>query len=68
TPNKKKKCIWSNSDDAILIGTLRKAKDQGYQSDSGWKPQVWALCVEALKDTAGPPKTADKIQDHYGTV
>ncbi|KAJ7020363.1 hypothetical protein C8F04DRAFT_1318418, partial [Mycena alexandri] len=36
------------------------------QSDSGWKPQVWNLCAEALKDTPGPPKTSQKIQDHWG--
>ncbi|KAJ7878466.1 hypothetical protein B0H13DRAFT_1892632 [Mycena leptocephala] len=68
SPKRKKKCTWSSNDDAILIATLRKAKDEGFQSESGWKPQVWARCVEALKDSPGPLKTADKIQDHFGTV
>ncbi|KAJ7435461.1 hypothetical protein B0H11DRAFT_1642771, partial [Mycena galericulata] len=53
-------------DDALLVATLRKAKDDGFRADSGWKPQTWARCVEALKDSPGPPKTAEKIQDHWG--
>ncbi|KAJ6522975.1 hypothetical protein DFH09DRAFT_827484, partial [Mycena vulgaris] len=64
---KKKKVAWSDADDRILIKILHKAKVDGFQSDSGWKPQVWALCVD-LKDSAGPPKTDEKIQDHYSTV
>ncbi|KAJ7447667.1 hypothetical protein FB451DRAFT_1290103 [Mycena latifolia] len=72
-PKKKKesstRCTWSDPDNATLAGTLRRAKDKGYQlSDNGWKPQVWALCVEDLKDSPGPPKLADKIQDHYGNL
>ncbi|KAJ6617652.1 hypothetical protein B0H10DRAFT_1721358, partial [Mycena sp. CBHHK59/15] len=51
-----------------LVSTLRMAKDNGFQSESGWKPQVWALCITALKDSPGPSKTASKIQDHFGTV
>ncbi|KAJ7452560.1 hypothetical protein FB451DRAFT_1145210 [Mycena latifolia] len=62
------RCTWSDPDNATLAGTLRRAKDKGYQSDNGWKPQVWALCVEDLKDSPGPPKLADKIQDHYGNL
>ncbi|KAJ7032513.1 hypothetical protein C8F04DRAFT_889266, partial [Mycena alexandri] len=61
-------CQWRDADNSALVARMRKAKDEGFQSDSGWKPQVWQLCVEALKDSPGPPKTAEKIQDHYGTV
>ncbi|KAJ7763295.1 hypothetical protein B0H16DRAFT_1883690 [Mycena metata] len=60
------RCQWSDADDAILVEKLRWAKDQGFQSESGWKPQTWVHCVDALKDSPGPKKTADKIQDHYG--
>ncbi|KAJ7732790.1 hypothetical protein DFH07DRAFT_780811 [Mycena maculata] len=72
-PPKKKKddektqrCTWSDSDNAILVATLRKAKEDGFQADSRWKPQTWAHCVEALKDSPGPTKTAEKCQDHWG--
>ncbi|KAJ7075571.1 hypothetical protein B0H15DRAFT_791694 [Mycena belliarum] len=61
---------WVDSEDAILVATLRKGKDDGFMSGSGFKPQVWAFCVAALaqdpKDAVGPPKTAEKIQDHWG--
>ncbi|KAJ7085990.1 hypothetical protein B0H15DRAFT_748921, partial [Mycena belliarum] len=54
--------------DTKLIDKMRWGKKQGFQSDSGWKPQLWAHCAEALKDSPGPIKTADKIQDHFGNV
>ncbi|KAJ7509189.1 hypothetical protein B0H11DRAFT_1901329 [Mycena galericulata] len=62
------RCRWSDDDDATLVSKLRWAKENGYQSDSGWKPQVWALCVEVLKDSPGPPKVADKVHDHWGNA
>ncbi|KAJ7466259.1 hypothetical protein B0H11DRAFT_2284693 [Mycena galericulata] len=62
------RCRWSDDDDATLVSKLRWAKENGYQSDSGWKPQVWALCVEVLKDSPGPPKVADKVHDHWGNL
>ncbi|KAJ7036435.1 hypothetical protein C8F04DRAFT_1258001 [Mycena alexandri] len=62
------RCSWSTADDAVLIDKLRWAKDQGFQSESGWKPQTWAHCAEALKDSPGPKKTADKIQDHFSNA
>ncbi|KAJ6576148.1 hypothetical protein DFH09DRAFT_1311585 [Mycena vulgaris] len=43
-------------------------KEKGFQSDNGWKPQAWPHCIESLKDSPGPPKTADKIQDHWGNL
>ncbi|KAJ7435515.1 hypothetical protein B0H11DRAFT_2367199 [Mycena galericulata] len=57
---------WSDDDDATLVGKLRWVKENGYQSNSGWKIEVWALCIEVLKDSPGPPKVADKVQDHWG--
>jgi hypothetical protein len=59
------KCKWSDADDATMVVTLRNAKDNGFQADSGWKPQTWAFVVTALKDSPGPEKTADKCQDHW---
>ncbi|KAJ7032859.1 hypothetical protein C8F04DRAFT_1003356 [Mycena alexandri] len=60
------RCEWDEDADRILVTKLRECKELGMQSDSGWKPQVWNLCAEALKDTPGPPKTSQKIQDHWG--
>ena len=62
------RCVWTDADDAALIRKLRDCKDIGMQSDSGWKPQVWHLCAEALKGSAGGIKTAEKIADHYTNV
>ncbi|KAJ7727819.1 hypothetical protein DFH07DRAFT_970033 [Mycena maculata] len=59
-------CRWTDTDDALLVATLRQAKDNGLQADSGWKPTVWNLCTNTLKDSPGPAKTMDKIQDHWG--
>ena len=57
------RCVWTDTDDAALIRKLRDCKDIGMQSESGWKPQVWHLCAEALKGGAGGFKTAEKIVD-----
>ncbi|EJD05173.1 uncharacterized protein FOMMEDRAFT_18794, partial [Fomitiporia mediterranea MF3/22] len=36
---------------ALLIQILKKAKDNGLQAESGWKPVVWSLAVKALTST-----------------
>ncbi|KAK7036919.1 hypothetical protein R3P38DRAFT_2418791, partial [Favolaschia claudopus] len=59
---KESRCQWTNDCDATLVRTLLACKEQGLQSDSGWKPVVWTQCAEALKDTPGPVKTAEKCQ------
>ena len=61
-------CVWTDADNATLICKLHDCKDIGMQSDSGWKPQVWHLCAEALKGSAGSIKTTEKIVDHYTNV
>lgn len=60
--------VWTDADDAKLVATLRKAKNEGLQADGGWKPVVWNHCVTALnpEDSVGARKTADKIADHWG--
>ena len=52
------KCSWSDSNDNLLVRRMRECKESGLQSDSGWKPQTWTKCAEALKDSPGPEKTA----------
>ena len=46
-------CDWTDADDAVLICKLHDCKDIRMQSESGWKPQVWHLCAEALKGSTG---------------
>ncbi|KAJ7816476.1 hypothetical protein B0H13DRAFT_2460060 [Mycena leptocephala] len=60
------RCQWTDACDATLVTTLRACKDEGLQSDSGWKPVVWTRSADALKDSPGPVKTATKCQDHWG--
>ena len=43
--------IWTSNQEAILIHVLKKAKEDGLQAESGWKPQTFQLVVEALKGT-----------------
>ncbi|KAF7288468.1 Myb-DNA-bind-3 domain-containing protein [Mycena chlorophos] len=58
---------WRDADDSVLVDVLVREKNE-YQTDSGWKPQVWAIVAAALKDSPGAAKTAAKCQDHFGTV
>ncbi|KAJ6510774.1 hypothetical protein C8R45DRAFT_965150 [Mycena sanguinolenta] len=67
-PKNGERCTWTDRCDAVLVEGLRKAKELGYQSDSGWKPVTWTFVEPLLKDTPGAPKTPLKIQDHYGSL
>ncbi|KLO05895.1 hypothetical protein SCHPADRAFT_838762 [Schizopora paradoxa] len=46
--NAKKETQWTSSDEALLVAKLVKARDDGLQADSGWKPVTWTIVVEAL--------------------
>ncbi|KAJ7195094.1 hypothetical protein GGX14DRAFT_475363 [Mycena pura] len=59
---------WSVADDAVLVRAMRDAKDAGFQSDSGWKPQTWARVALALANSPGVPKVSEKCQDRFGTL
>ncbi|KAJ7704767.1 hypothetical protein B0H17DRAFT_1038528 [Mycena rosella] len=50
-----KRCSWRDADDPAMIEALRKGKDDGFQSDSGWKPQVWAMYVRR-EDSGRQPR------------
>jgi hypothetical protein len=34
-----KKTVWKSNDDAMLVVTLLKEREEGHQSDSGFKPK-----------------------------
>jgi hypothetical protein len=55
------RCTWTDSCNSKLANGLRTAKELGYQSDSGWKPQTWGYIAPLLKDTPRAPKTPVKI-------
>ncbi|KAJ7059779.1 hypothetical protein C8F01DRAFT_1145629 [Mycena amicta] len=69
-PSKPKapRCTWSDADDAIMVTTLLWGKENSYQTDSGWKPQVWPFVQTALTNSAGAPKMAPKCLDHWTTL
>ncbi|KAJ8580704.1 hypothetical protein M405DRAFT_847468 [Rhizopogon salebrosus TDB-379] len=46
------KMVWKSNDDAVLIATLLKEREEGHQSDSGFKPKSFVTCAEALKGNA----------------
>ncbi|KAJ7667198.1 hypothetical protein B0H17DRAFT_1336158 [Mycena rosella] len=62
------RCTWSTEDDQKCVLKICWAKDNGFQSESDWKPQTWAIIAAELKDTSGPTKTAAKIHDHWGNL
>ena len=38
--DKEPHCVWSDTDDAILVGALIAQKNAGNTSGAGWKTQV----------------------------
>lgn len=69
----KETVCWSAAEDACLMRVLRQEKDNGNQSDNGWKSSVWTACEAALAnlpddDMGKGYKTASKCSDHYGNV
>ena len=45
---KEVKVNWTSAKEAILVQTLLQEKEKGNQAESGWKPIVWQVLVEAL--------------------
>ncbi|KAJ7758440.1 hypothetical protein B0H14DRAFT_2252934, partial [Mycena olivaceomarginata] len=56
---------WRDVDKIKLLDRLRWGKTNGFQADSGWKPQIWAYCAADLARTPGGEKTATKCKDQY---
>jgi len=71
-PSASTKTVWKSSDDAVLVATLLKEREEGRQSDSGFKPKSFAACAEALKGSertsGGIAKTSGSCHDHWGKV
>ena len=63
---------WSSSDEATLIDTLLKARDEGLQSENGWKPTAYTLAEQALEGSevmsGGVKKTLQPIKTRWQRV
>ncbi|KAH6911967.1 hypothetical protein BKA70DRAFT_1266082 [Coprinopsis sp. MPI-PUGE-AT-0042] len=64
------RCTWSTEDRDILLRVLKKEKDGGNQSESGWKKTVWSTCASAFaaETSNDPPKTGAKCNDQFGKL
>ncbi|KAJ8583825.1 hypothetical protein M405DRAFT_866716 [Rhizopogon salebrosus TDB-379] len=66
------KTVWKSNDDAVLVATLLKEREEGHRSDSGFKPKSFVTCAEALKGSeqtsGGIAKTSGSCHDHWGNV
>jgi hypothetical protein len=51
----KVKVNWTGAEEALMVSTLLKEKDKGNQAESGWKPVVWQVLVEALATFGSVP-------------
>ncbi|KAG1858919.1 hypothetical protein F4604DRAFT_1518960, partial [Suillus subluteus] len=71
-PSASTKTVWKSNDDAVLIATLLKEREEGRQSDSGFKPKSFVACAEALqgseKTSGGVAKTSGSCHDHWGKL
>ncbi|GJF00854.1 Myb/SANT-like DNA-binding domain-containing protein [Phanerochaete sordida] len=63
---------WSHRSDNILLKALRKAQDDGLQSDSGWKTTAWEHCIQACASTetddGGASKNKEACQRRFASV
>ncbi|KAF8990571.1 hypothetical protein BDQ17DRAFT_1333387 [Cyathus striatus] len=65
-----KRCIWTDEDDAILVGIMKDLK-VSQQAENGWKGTIWKKVEAALADKGsqkGAEKTAVKCEDHFGNL
>ncbi|KAJ3995790.1 hypothetical protein F5050DRAFT_1808371 [Lentinula boryana] len=66
----RRRAIFSEDDDLVMIHTLLEQKDEGMASDNGgWKKLAINAVVRALEGSelvsGGSPKTFCSVQDHY---
>ncbi|OAX39376.1 hypothetical protein K503DRAFT_645862, partial [Rhizopogon vinicolor AM-OR11-026] len=63
---------WKSSDDAVLVATLLKEREEGHQFDSGFKLKSFVACAKALKGSertsGGVAKTSGSCHDHWGKL
>ena len=69
-PSQSTKACWKPPDDKILVDTLLKEREEGHQTDSGFKPTSYPACAEALKasQSGGAVKTAGSCADRWTRV
>ncbi|KAG0697719.1 hypothetical protein DFH29DRAFT_1003501 [Suillus ampliporus] len=71
-PSASTKTVWKSSNNAVLIATLLKEREEGHQSDSGFKLKSFIACAEALKGSektsGGVAKTSGSCHDHWGKL
>ena len=61
---------WSLVEDSTLVDVLEEEKENGGQSESGWKKSVWVAVAERLKNNhpMTPPKMPDKCTTRFSRV
>ena len=63
---------WNNDDEATLVCTLKRTKDEKKWGDNNPKPIVWTICVEALhgseKISGGTAKDVNAIKRRWQRV
>jgi hypothetical protein len=64
--------VWTRNDEATLVHSLKKAKDDGKWGDNNPKGTAWTACVAALSGSenvsGGGPKTAKAIKNRWQRV
>ncbi|THU88670.1 hypothetical protein K435DRAFT_679348 [Dendrothele bispora CBS 962.96] len=59
------RCVWTDTDDEIMIEELKVQKSKGNQAQSGWKPVAWTAVNDRVNTEGrkkGLPKTAKKTK------
>lgn len=60
---------WTSAEEARLVQILLQEKEKGNQAESGWKPVVWQVLVEALATfDSKPRKVAKQIKTRWQRV
>ncbi len=63
---------WTHDDKAMLVHTLKMAKEKGDWGDNNPKTLAWTTCVKALsgseKKSGGAPKVANVIKRRWQRV
>ena len=71
-PSTSTNTVWKSNDDAMLIATLLKEREEGCQSDSGFEPKSFIACAEALKSSEKMSvwiaKSSGSCHNHWGKV
>ncbi|OAX35831.1 hypothetical protein K503DRAFT_784794 [Rhizopogon vinicolor AM-OR11-026] len=71
-PSTSTNTVWKSNDDAMLIATLLKEREEGCQSDSGFEPKSFIACAEALKSSEKMSvwiaKSSGSCHNHWGKL